>query len=293
MNMDLNNTVNHQRASASIRGSGQDDFAKPTNGVEFALRRRLERGQKNLVPFFTAGFPNSTMFLALLRAAQDMGCDAIEVGIPFSDPIADGPAIQFSNDRVLGQGMNVSAALKLVACAKLDIPVLLMGYLNPIRAYGIPAFVEDAGAVGIAGVIIPDLPLVSSRNPVLGMDFRMLQDSWETVYMAAPTTTPQRLAALGRATRGFLYAVTVTGITGARQGLPRGVEAFLRNVRKATVRPILAGFGISDPQQARAIARHCDGVIVGSALIDQIRSGPQRGAVKRASRLLRQLREVL
>jgi tryptophan synthase alpha chain len=261
--------------------------------VEAALRRRLDRGSKNLVPFFTAGFPDSQTFLALVRDAEDIGCDALEVGLPFSDPIADGPAIQFSNHRVLSRGMNIPQALELVAQAQAKIPVLLMSYLNPILAYGFHRFVEDARAAGISGMIIPDIPLEVISEPNDQMNFAVLRKQLETVLMVAPTTTPRRMSAIGSQTRGFLYAVTVTGTTGARKTLPCDTDVFLRNVCGATTRPVLAGFGISDARNARAIARHCDGVIVGSALINQVRSGPKKSIVKRVRGLLQQLRRAL
>lgn len=268
--------------------------SKPaTAPVESALRRRMEGGRKNLVPFFTAGFPNREVFLDLLRGAENIGCDAIEVGIPFSDPIADGPSIQYSNQQVLREGMSVAKALALIADSRIETPILIMGYLNPILAYGFGRFVSDARSAAVSGLIIPDLPLDAWSRAQRGMDTGCLSDELEMVLLVAPTTTDKRMSAIGGATRGFLYAVTVTGTTGARASLGPGVDSFLRNARSATRHPVLAGFGISNPKNARAIARHCDGVIVGSALIERIRNGSGSGAVRRACVLLSELRKVL
>jgi tryptophan synthase alpha chain len=258
----------------------------PAVTIEAAVGRRLAAGRKALVPFLTAGFPDRRTFVALLREVEQCGCDAVEVGLPFSDPIADGPAIQLVSEVSLRNGTTIANALDSVAAAGIATPVVLMGYLNPILAYGVSRFLRDARAVGAAGVIIPDLPAL---EPVAGE----LSDGWERILLATPNTTPARLQAIGRATRGFLYAVTVTGVTGARRTLPPETLRFLKRARHATQRPVLAGFGIADAGSAARVAQACDGVIVGSALIDQVRHGRPAGAVQRARRFLKSLRRAL
>jgi tryptophan synthase alpha chain len=257
-------------------------------GVEATLRGRLAQGRKALVPFLTANFPDLRTFVALLGEVGQCGCDCVEVGLPFSDPIADGPTIQYASERSLRRGTTIRAVLDAIEAARIATPVILMGYLNPLLAYGLRRFADDARQAGVRGVIIPDLP---SLEP--GLDLHPLSDGWERILLATPNTAPARLRDIGRATRGFLYAVTVTGVTGARRELPPDTSAFLRRARQATRRPVLAGFGIADADTAARVAEVCDGVIVGSALIDRIRSGPARTAVQRARGLLRSLRRAL
>lgn len=262
--------------------------------IETTLRTRIDDGGKALVPFLTAGFPDTPTFVALLREAESAGCDVIEVGLPFSDPIADGPTIQYASQHSLDNGMTIPAALDAITDARLATPLVLMGYLNPILAYSPRRFVNDAQQAGVCGVIVPDLPLTTPATEAsCDIDLTPLCTNWERILLAAPTTTDDRLAAIGRATRGFLYAVTVTGVTGARSALPAQTAEFLTRARAATSRPVLAGFGIGDAQTARKIARHCDGVIIGSALIDLIRNGPRNTAVKRFRRFLKGLRDAL
>jgi tryptophan synthase alpha chain len=266
---------------------------KPVLTIEAALGRRLAIGRKALVPFLTANFPDRRTFVALLRAFEQCECDAVEVGLPFSDPIADGPTIQFASEASLRRGTTIAMALQGIVSARIATPVILMGYLNPILAYGLLPFVRDARFVGVRGVIIPDLP---SLEPAPGDDhlnLRPLTDGWERILLATPNTTPARLRAIGRATRGFLYAVTVTGVTGARLTLPPETLRFLRRARQATQRPVLAGFGIADAASATRVAQACDGVIVGSALIERLRSGPAARAVQRARSFLKSLRKAL
>jgi tryptophan synthase alpha chain len=228
--------------------------------------------------------------VALLREAEQCGCDAVEVGLPFSDPIADGPTIQFASEYSLGRGTTIGTALEDIRSGGVTSPVILMSYLNPMLAHGLPRLVRDARAAGVRGVIIPDLPSLESpgRNGMLARSA-----GWERILLATPNTTPERLRAIGRATRGFLYAVTVTGVTGARRALPPETARFLRRARRATARPVLAGFGIADAASAAHVAEACDGVIVGSALIEEIRSGSPATAAQRARRFLRALRRAL
>jgi len=282
-----------------------DSAGTPQLPIERAIRNRLEQDRKALVPFFTAGFPDLETFIALLREADEIGCDAIEVGIPFSDPIADGPAIQFASQCSLDHGMNIETALAAIEKACVNAPVIVMGYLNPILAHGVKRFVRDAQAAGVAGLIVPDAPLDESRagrfkrnrssnDGTNGeLDLSPLSMPWERILLAAPTTTRRRLKAIGAATKGFLYAVTVTGITGSRSTLPPTTIEFLTRAVSVTQKPILAGFGIGNSAIARKVAAHCDGVIVGSALIETMRNQSPRRALKGATGFLKDLRCVL
>lgn len=267
--------------------------------IENTLRKRIAAGRKALVPFLTAGYPDMPTFIDLLRAVEQADCDCVEIGLPFSDPIADGPTIQFSSHESLRGGTTLASTFAAVATAGVTLPIIAMGYFNPILAYGAARFVTDARQVGICGVIVPDVPLDEfPRDPVEDKNspansVGALSTDWERILLAAPTTTGPRLQRLARATRGFLYAVTVAGVTGARRDLAPETIDFLARARSACRRPVLAGFGIADADTARRVAEHCDGVIVGSALIDRVRQGQISGAVARVGELLGQMRAAL
>ena len=272
--------------------------------MENAIRARLSVGAKALVPFFIAGFPNEARFVDVLRQAADAGCDVVEVGMPFSDPIADGPVIQNAGQRCLDRGMTVRRALDLIDRAAISVPVVLMSYLNPLLAYGCDRLQRDARSVGIRGLIVPDLPSkarspsrkgpapAGNSDPLDAAD-QIWSDALERILLAAPTTQTDRLRRLGRQTRGFLYAVTVTGVTGARDRLPPETAQFLRRAKSATRRPVLAGFGIASATTAARIAAHCDGVIIGSALIEVLQRNSGRDAVKQLGRFLVHVRRAL
>ena len=272
--------------------------------VEQAIRARCAPGGKALVPFFTAGFPNDARFVEALRQAADAGCDVVEVGVPFSDPIADGPVIQNAGQRCLERGMTVRRALDLIDRAAISVPVVLMSYVNPLLAYGCERLLRDARAVGVRGMIVPDLPLkgrllsrkrpapIKRSDPLDTVD-QVWSEGLERILLAAPTTQKNRLSRIGRQTCGFLYAVTVTGVTGARDRLPRETVKFLRRAKAATRRPVLAGFGIASATTAAQIAIHCDGVIIGSALIEILRRNSGRQAIKQLGRFLIQVRRAL
>ena len=272
--------------------------------VEQALRARLDVGEKALVPFLVAGFPNPVRFVAALRRVEDSGCDVVEVGVPFSDPIADGPVIQNASRHSLQKGMTLRATLDLIDRAGIEIPVVLMSYINPLISYGCHRLARDARAVGVRGFVIPDLPLVESRryggepvNPgTIGpMDAiqQLERDGFELIRLAAPTTRTDRLRRIGSQTRGFLYAVTITGVTGVRNRIPGEAVAFIRRARAATHRPVLAGFGIANVTSAALVASHCDGVIIGSALVEILEKGSDRTSVAQLGRFLNRMRRML
>ena len=272
--------------------------------VEQAIQARLHSGGKALVPFFTAGFPNDARFVDALRQAADAGSNVVEVGVPFSDPIADGPVIQAASQHCLEKGMTIRRAFDLIDRAAIPVPVVLMSYINPLLSYGCPSLARDARTVGVRGIVVPDLPM-NARAPskkVPGMALKhdpvevadqLRAGGLEVILLAAPTTETNRLRRIGRQTQGFLYAVMVTGVTGARHRMPRETAAFLRRARAATRRPVLAGFGIATAATAAQVATHCDGVIIGSALIEILRQGSGRAAVKRLIHFLRQVQLAL
>ena len=203
--------------NAEVAGISQDRAGhSPTieGTIESVIRARLDAGRKAVAPFLTAGFPDRSSFVRLLRAMQDIGADVVEVGLPFSDPLADGGSVQFASQQALLSGGDISRALEDIAAAALSVPVVAMSYINPILAHGVPRFAREARAVGVRGVIVPDAPFDRTNRGAI--DLEPLSTHMERILLAAPTSSDERLRAIGTATRGYLYAVTVTGVTGVR-----------------------------------------------------------------------------
>ena len=211
------------------------------------------RGEKALVPFVTAGDPDLGTTRELVRALADSGADAIELGVPFSDPMAEGPTIQRSSERALAGGTSLRSVLKTVAelRGEIDVPIVLMGYANNLLAMGEEPAAAALGEVGVDGLIVVDLP------PEEGADFRaaLRRAGVDSILLAAPTTTPERLAMLARETAGFLYFVSLTGVTGARSRVSATLESEVRAVRAVSDVPVCVGFGGLDPRARRAHRR--------------------------------------
>lgn len=238
--------------------------------LDWAALRRERRAA--LITFFTAGYPDRAGCLAALRGAAAAGADIIELGIPFSDPLADGPTIQRASQAALSGGMTAAGALALVREAGLKVPVVLMTYANPVLAYGADRFVKDAAAAGAAGVLLTDVP--AGADP--GLEGAVSRSSLALVRLVAPTTTDSRLSAALQGAGGFVYLISRLGVTGARADAPQDLDAQVARIRKVTSLPIAVGFGISTPDHVRAAARSADGVVVGSALVSEIeRAGPE------------------
>jgi tryptophan synthase alpha chain len=237
------------------------------NAIDTRFAELKKTGRKALIGYVTAGLPTKAGFPGVVAAMQKAGVDLLEIGVPFSDPVADGPTIQRASQKALKNGVTLDWILRTVKALKgIRMPIVLMTYANPIMSAGLNAFFARARQSGVSGVIVPDL------IPEEGKPFEQAaeQNGIALIYLAAPTTSPDRIRRIARATRGFLYAVSLTGITGARRALSSGVPAFVARLRKVTSKPIALGFGISTPDQVRAVRRHVDGVIVGSALVDQL-----------------------
>jgi tryptophan synthase alpha chain len=259
-------------------------------GERFASLRA--RGERALIPFLTAGDPDLASTQSLVLALAQAGADLIEIGIPFSDPLGDGPVVQRANERALRSGTSLRRVLELVKTLRpqLEVPLVLMGYTNPILAMGEASFAEAAAAVGVDGVIVVDLP------PEEGEDLHgaLGRAGVDPVLLAAPTTQPQRLAMLAERTRGFLYYVSLTGVTGARSQLARGIEDSVRRIRASSQVPVCVGFGVSTPEHAREVGGFADGVVVGSALIEVIqRAGTGPAALDAAARFVADLKAPL
>lgn len=223
-----------------------------------------------LVAYMMAGHPTRKRSIEVGKRLATSGVAALEIGIPHSDPLADGPVIQRAGQTALEHGMTVAGSLEVAAAiAKEGIPVVLMTYINPILAYDPRRFAAEAAQAGVAGVIVPDLP-VEESEPVAGW---LRSAALDTVFMVAPTTSAQRIETICEHSSGFVYCVTVTGITGARKQLPEGMKELIDKVRKHTELPIAAGFGISRPEHMEALRGTADAAVVGSAIVDKIDRG--------------------
>jgi tryptophan synthase alpha chain len=242
------------------------------------------RGRPALIPYLTAGFPSVQASLEALQAA-DQVADMLEVGVPFSDPLADGPTIQRSSYSALQQGMTLAGTLALIERARLARPVVVFSYLNPILRYGLDRFLGEADRLGIAGLLLTDLP--AGSDPAV--ESAIQASPLDLIRLIAPTSRPERLARAVAGAQGFVYLVARLGVTGASAALAEGLAASIGRVRQATSLPIAVGFGISTPEQARVVAGQADGVVVGSALVDAL----GRGGVDLARRFLVSLREAL
>ncbi len=246
-------------------------------------RLRAER-RTAVIPYLTAGFPTLDVSRAALEAAAEYS-DIVEVGVPFSDPLADGPTIQRSTFEALRQGMTLPKTLELIERARLDRPVVVFSYLNPVLRYGIPRFLRDAESLGIAGLLLTDLP--AGADP--GIEGAVQASALDLIRLIAPTTRQERLADAVAGAEGFIYLVARLGVTGASTALAGDLPESIARVRKATDLPIAVGFGISTPTQASAVAGLADGIVVGSALVESL---AQEG-VAGAAAFLRSLREAV
>jgi tryptophan synthase alpha chain len=236
-----------------------------SRSIAEAFARRRREGQAALIPYVTAGHPAQGVTEELLGALASAGADVLELGVPFSDPLADGPTIQRSSFRSLQGGTTVHTVLDALRAFRQghDTPVVLFSYLNPLMRYGIDAFLADALAAGAQGLLVTDLPVGSDAE----LEARLGSSGLDLVRLVAPTTGPRRIAEVARAASGFLYYISRTGVTGARAALREGLAEEVRAVRREATVPVAVGFGISTPEQAAAVAEVADGVVVGSALV--------------------------
>lgn len=219
-----------------------------------------------IMPFLTAGFPSEKAFARILRAVARSGADMIEIGIPFSDPLADGKAIQMSSQTALANGITAERALRLCRSAMdgCRVPLVMMSYYNPVLACGRRRLVQKMRASGFQGMIIPDL--VPEEGEAMRTVCR--KEDIDLVYLLAPTSTEARRARIIRQSSGFVYLVSVAGVTGARKTLPRSLTKWIRQVKTECPLPVCVGFGISTLRQAKELSRVADGIIIGSALVD-------------------------
>jgi tryptophan synthase alpha chain len=237
--------------------------------VSAAFQTTQQSSTAALMPYFTLGYPDRETSLAVVEAIAPYS-DLIELGVPFSDPLADGPTVQHSTQVALENGTTLSGCLQMVRQLRqrgVTTPFLLMGYTNPYLNYGFDALAADTRDAGAQGFIVPDLPL----EEVDEFESALANAGLAYIYLLAPTSNPGRIAAIAARARGFIYLVSVTGVTGARQNFETDLASFVARVRAHTDTPLAIGFGISTPEQAAAVGRLADGVIVGSALINAVR----------------------
>lgn len=255
--------------------------------LEDAFAACREQRRAALVVYATAGFPTPDQGLEVLTTLADAGADVIELGVPFSDPLADGPTIQQASFRAIEQRVDLPWSLELLRRfrAERDTPVVVFSYLNPILKYGADRFLRDAAEAGAQGVLLTDLP--TGADPEL--EARIAASPLDLIRLIAPTTRPERVREIAQSSRGFVYYVSRTGVTGAQQALSSGLEAEVSAVREASPLPVAVGFGISTPEQAAAVAQVADGVVIGSALVDLL----GRSGVEAAGEFVRQLRQAV
>jgi tryptophan synthase alpha chain len=246
--------------------------------IEKKFAELQKRGEAALIPFVTAGDPNLATTLKILRALEKGGADCIELGIPFSDPTADGPTIQRSSERALKNGLSLPRILQLVRQFRRtsEVPIVLFGYFNPIFHYGLENFCRAAARAGADGILCVDLPPEESAELKRWTDAEGL----DLIFLLSPTSGPDRVQLVAGKGRGFIYYVSVTGVTGARQALDDQLRSQVARVRRATSLPVGVGFGISTPKQAAWIAGFADAAVVGSALVERIEKA--KGGVEKA-----------
>jgi tryptophan synthase alpha chain len=244
--------------------------------LEASLRSRLNAGGRAFVPYVTGGLAG--VDAELLRGLEEAGADAIEVGIPFSDPVMDGPVIQEASRRALEDGATPSSVLGSIKEAGLEVPVAVMTYANPVWRAGHDAFLAACVDAGVTGVIVPDLPVDEAHDWTTACR----RASVEPVFLAAPGTSDDRLRAIGDASRGFVYCVATYGVTGARDRLAETAAELVGRLRPLTPRPLLVGVGIAEPSQAAEACEFADGVVVGSALVHPLLEGETAAALRLA-----------
>jgi tryptophan synthase alpha chain len=253
--------------------------------IEEVFKNRKTRA---LIPYVTVGYPDIETTFKIVPLIAKSGADIIELGIPFSDPLADGVTIQRASYQALQNGVTTTTCLEVTEKLrkKADVPLVFMSYFNPLFKYGLDKFCRDCARVGIDGLIIPDLP------PEEGVALAKVavKNNIDAIYLLAPTSTKERIQMVAEYSRGYIYTVSVTGVTGARQQLPRNLSQFIKRARKVTHKPLCVGFGIGTPEQARQVAQIADGVIVGSRLIQLIEQDP---TLKQAGDLVREMKKAM
>lgn len=261
----------------------------PSNRIAAAFARCRAEGRAALIPYITGGYPSLPQSEALLAAIAAGGADIIEIGVPFSDPLADGTTIQATSQKALDNGTTLRDCFELARAARethgIDVPLILMGYANPFYQYGLERLAQTAAEVGVDGFIIPDLP--SDESGEFAEPLR--RHGRDLIFLVAPTTTERRLRETTAQASGFVYCVALTGVTGARSVLSDDLPTYIGRVRATTDLPLAIGFGIATPEHVRQASRLADGVVVASALIDRIDAAPEAEQTAAATAFVREL----
>jgi tryptophan synthase alpha chain len=263
-----------------------------SNRIDVRLRALASAGRTALVPYVTTGDPSLAATLPIMHALTAAGADIIELGVPFSDPMADGPVIQRASERALAQGVGLRDVLDVVRTFRATdatTPVVLMGYANPIEAMGIPVFIAAAQKAGVDGVLVVDYPPEEAQEFAAALGVAGIAP----IFLLAPTTSDARIAAIAQMARGYVYYVALTGVTGAAHLDTSQVTARLAAIRQRIKLPIGVGFGIRDAASAQAIAVHADAVVIGSRIIQEIENGPVAEAAARVGAWLAPIRAAL
>lgn len=236
--------------------------------IEKKFAQLRSENKKAFIPYIMAGDPSLQRTKELVGTLEDCGADIIELGVPFSDPLADGPTIQKAAQRALAQGVTLKSVIRLVRELRkgTQIPIVLMTYYNLVYKYGEERFVKDACSAGVDGIIVPDLPPDEAQDLIRHSG----TTGFDTIFLLAPTSTDERIRIVSASSRGFTYYVSITGITGARLSLDPAVRSHIARIRRASGSPVAVGFGISTPEEASLVSRFADGVIVGSAIVKRI-----------------------
>ncbi len=242
------------------------------------VRRLKEIKKKAFVAYVTAGFPDLRTTEAIVRTLADNGADMVELGMPFSDPVADGPTIQHASSAALAKGITLDKYLGLVRTLRksVNVPLIMMSYYNPVYKYGIKKFAQKASACGLDAAIIPDLPC--DEDPQFKKCLE--KEGLVQIFLSTPVTTVQRAGLIAKNSSGFIYYVSLTGVTGAREQLPSHIAAEVRRLKKLSPCPVFVGFGVSRPAQVRTLSGFADGVIVGSAIVKIIREAGSKTVLK-------------
>jgi len=244
--------------------------------------------RKSLIAYITVGYPDIETTLRLVPLLEENGVDIIELGIPFSDPLADGVTIQNASYQALQNGVTPEVCLSVAALLKekISIPMVFMGYYNPIYNYGLTKFCQKCATAGVSGFIIPDLPPGEAQD----IDFAATEAGLDIIFLLAPASTDERIKLVAAKSRGFIYLVSHSGVTGATANLPADLSSFVNRVRKTARQPLAVGFGISTPEQAQNIAKFSDGIIVGSRILQLVQTDP---SLEKVATFIRQLRQSL
>jgi tryptophan synthase alpha chain len=264
----------------------------PVNRIDATFAKLRATGRTALIPYVTAGDPSPAVTPSLLQELVRAGADVLELGVPFSDPMADGPVVQRASERALAQGVGLADVLAMVAAFRkrdATTPIVLMGYANPIEAMGTGEFVERASAAGVDGVIVVDYPPEEARD----FAARAVARGLAPIFLLSPTTPSARMSLVAAMARGYVYYVSLKGVTGAGHLDTADVAARLAEIRRHVSLPVGVGFGIRDAASAQAIAAHADAVVIGSRIIEEIESGPADQAPARAAAWLATIRAAI